>query len=293
MLKAVALLLLFCSACCVQARTDVGPIFNYTDQDSWSANPDWTCNGSVYMRQSPIDIITADVVRNRSLMNLQFAGYDRQWTGNWTNVGRNMRFITGDHNISMTNHLGTYNWAQFHFHWGPNSTYGSEHTINGQRFAGEIHHAFLKRDGASTDEDYINVIGVFLEVDDSMPLTGSWLTLFNNIRNESQGVARVTVTPSEFLPTDPSYYYYAGAQVSPPCHETVHFFIMRSTLTVPTMWLERLRHIESFEGPPLVQNLRVVQPSYNRRVSTQDSGANGLGSSLGLLILVMVVRALY
>ena len=31
-----------------------------------------------------------------------------------------------------------YQLAQFHFHWGTASTHGSEHTVDGQRFAEEV-----------------------------------------------------------------------------------------------------------------------------------------------------------
>ncbi|XP_046839824.1 carbonic anhydrase 2-like [Xenia sp. Carnegie-2017] len=34
---------------------------------------------------------------------------------------------------------GTYQLAQFHFHWGNDSTKGSEHTVNGKKYAAELH----------------------------------------------------------------------------------------------------------------------------------------------------------
>ena len=33
---------------------------------------------------------------------------------------------------------GVYTTVQFHFHWGSNNGKGSEHTMNGKKYAGEV-----------------------------------------------------------------------------------------------------------------------------------------------------------
>ena len=58
--------------------------------------------------------------------------------------------------------------AQFNGHWGSCETRGSEHTVNGQSFAAEIHLvfwncAYKKFEIAMKQPDGLAVIGVFLE----------------------------------------------------------------------------------------------------------------------------------
>ncbi|XP_065889778.1 carbonic anhydrase 2-like [Dysidea avara] len=285
-----SLVLLLCLLVDVQA---IGPIFNYSDQVSWAANPAWTCNGSVYMRQTPINIITNNVVPSRGLINLVLTGFNQSLSGNWTNNGHGIRFNPNvtDHGITVRTHLGLYDWAQFHFHWGPDDTVGSEQTVDGRSFSGEIHHVNFKRGGTRSDQDFINVLSVLLVSDNTIPVTGAWQELLDNVRNESQGVASVTgIPPSVFMPQNTSYYYYPGSQTSPPCNEIVHWFVMQNTLRIPAAFLERLRVIQDFYGNPTIRNYRDTQPIYNRQVMVRstDGAASRMGSSLGLLFLMMV-----
>lgn len=52
--------------------------------------------------------------------------------------------------------VSDYELQQFHFHWGPNTSYGSEHTVNGKSFAGEVFRVFL--------EDFIKILSIMLLV---------------------------------------------------------------------------------------------------------------------------------
>lgn len=271
----------------------IGPIFNYTDQVSWAANPNWTCNGSVYMRQTPINIITNNVVPSRTLIDLVLTRFDQSLSGNWTNNGHGIRFNPDDtdHGITVRTHLGLYDWAQFHFHWGPDDSVGSEQTVDGRSFSGEIHHVNFKRGGTRSDEDFINVLSILLVSDNTIPVTGAWQELLDNVENESQGVASVTgIQPSVFMPQNTSYYYYPGSQTSPPCNEFVHWFVMQNTLRVPTAFLEQLRVIEDFYGNPTVRNYRDTQPIYNRQVMVRqaDGAAYRMENCFGFLFLMMV-----
>ena len=275
----------------------IGPIFNYTDQVSWAANPDWTCNTSVYMRQTPINIVTSNIIPSRALINLELTGFDQNLDGNWTNNGHGIRFNpdNNNHGITLRTHLGLYDWAQFHFHWGPDDSVGSEHTVDGRSFSAEIHHVNFKRGGSRSDQDFINVLGVLLVSDDTMPVSGPWMELLDNVQDDSQGVASVTgIPPSTFMPQNTSYYYYPGSQTSPPCNEIVHWFVMQNPLSVPAEFLRRLRMIDDFYGNPTTRNYRDTQPVYNRQVMVRaDGAATRMGSSLGLLIFLAASVILY
>ena len=62
-----------------------------------------------------------------------------------------------------------YTLDQFHGHWGETDDCGSEHTLDGRPFAGEIHFVHWNRkygtmDKACEHRDGFAVVGVFLEV---------------------------------------------------------------------------------------------------------------------------------
>ena len=67
-----------------------------------------------------------------------------------------------------------FNFLQLHWHWGSNSSQGSEHTLNGKEFPIEIHlvHVntkYLDENGAPTNDNLVQpdglaVLGVFYEI---------------------------------------------------------------------------------------------------------------------------------
>ena len=74
-----------------------------------------------------------------------------------------------------------YNLLQIHFHWDENATglptsgrQGSEHTIAGKNYQGEVHFVHIKK-GQTTYSapGDLAVLGFFLEMDDSSP-TKNW-----------------------------------------------------------------------------------------------------------------------
>lgn len=72
------------------------------------------------------------------LPNLVFKGFDvNPKDGNLTNNGHTV-MLTFDHEevkptITGGPLNGLYEFAQFHFHWGDNDTYGSEGSIDNRR----------------------------------------------------------------------------------------------------------------------------------------------------------------
>lgn len=82
---------------------------------------------------------------------------------------------------------GKYNLQQFHCHWGCEDEWGSEHHVDGQSFAGELHLVFMNEkystmDQAVKDSEGLCVIGVFLKVVFCLPLCEStWLMGFDSI----------------------------------------------------------------------------------------------------------------
>ena len=61
-----------------------------------------------------------------------------------------------------------YKFLQVHFHWGIDSSKGSEHTVDGKAYPMEMHLVHYKADLASsaeaTEKDDLAVLGIFFRV---------------------------------------------------------------------------------------------------------------------------------
>jgi len=114
---------------------------------------------------------------------------------------------------------GSFRLLQFHFHRP------SEHTINGANFPMEAH--FLHANAAGN----FAAIAVLIT-------TGRTNKAFNNIvltmpnRAGSQVKAEPAVDPNAFLPPKRGYYRYSGSLSTPPCAETVDWYVMSEPVQV-------------------------------------------------------------
>ena len=266
---------------------DMGLQWNYTDIESWKSVDTWSCDGS---RQSPIEINTTSARKDSKLMDIALTNFDRKFTGNWTNTGRSVWFVP-DNSLAGTaifgNHVGTYNFMHFHFHWGMNRQLGSEHQLDGNAFSGEMHFVTKKSTGNDTARDSFAVLGVFLVEDSSISSTNTiWMELLDSIpRYLREGDTINEVVLSDFIPNDKSYYYYEGSLTTPPCSQYVQWFVLKTPIRVPQDFMNALRTMVNDEKEePLVMNYRNIQPLNNRDVLVHDStGSDSGGSAHGLV----------
>ena len=137
--------------------------FNYDCQCAWLLCPESQCGGN---RQSPINIDTDETEKNNNLIALQFNNYEDAVDGEFENLGTTVEFVPEEKDATLTNHLGTYDLLQFHFHWGRDSSEGSEHRVDGKQFAAEIHFVHLKQGASPSDTagDTFSVVAVLLKL---------------------------------------------------------------------------------------------------------------------------------
>lgn len=163
--------------------------------------------------QSPIDLKEAET---RALSAIQFH-YAR---------GAAVAVNTG-HSIQVNLAPGSgvvldgvrYELSQFHFH------HGSEHTVEGRRFAMEMHLVHQAEDGS------LAVVGVLLnEGESNSALAPVWerMPAQPSLQAEIPG----GIDPSTLLPEQRSSWRYDGSLTTPPCTEGVRWIMMTDTIPV-------------------------------------------------------------
>ncbi|VDN15277.1 unnamed protein product [Dibothriocephalus latus] len=108
-----------------------------------------------------------------------------------------------------------YILQQFHFHWGHESKWGSEHHVDGFSYSGEMHLVFLAerysaQNDALEDPEGLCVLAVFLH-----PSKYGANTLICH-HNE---------VIFFFLKDLSRYYTYEGSLTTPPCSECVRWIV--------------------------------------------------------------------
>ncbi|NXA16140.1 CAH3 anhydrase, partial [Sapayoa aenigma] len=122
--------------------------------------------------QSPIEINNKEVHYDSSLLPW-FASYDPGAAKTILNNGKTCRVLfddSFDRSVLRGGPLpGVFRLRQLHLHWGSSDDHGSEHVVNGVRYAGEIHllHWNPKYSNyldARRRTDGIAVLAIFLQV---------------------------------------------------------------------------------------------------------------------------------
>ncbi|XP_077349099.1 carbonic anhydrase 3-like isoform X2 [Lithobates pipiens] len=139
---------------------------------------------------------------------------------------------------------GTYRLRQLQFHWGSSDDQGSEHVIDGLRYAGEIGKA----------KPHLKLI----------------LEALDCIMTKGKKAHFTDFDPSILFPTSHDYWTYQGSFTTPPCEECVTWLLLREPITISPEQMEKFRNIflsMACEVPlKLVNNYRPTQPLNGREV---------------------------
>ncbi|XP_068719562.1 carbonic anhydrase-like isoform X1 [Montipora capricornis] len=263
--------------------------FKYGQTDGEVLGPsDWAdrwpqCNSS---RQSPINIKGA-TNQWYGFLTMTFDNWGGLVTGTLQNTRHfpKLNIDTGQGAQLRGGPLrGTYTLKQFHFHFGCTNSRGSEHTLNGTRFSGELHLVFQK---TTAPEDFA-VVALWVKA--PSPRGNVILERLANLTRDiikpdaettvgtSDGIFIRDLIPraclkffffSKFIILKCFYYTYKGSLTTPPCSESVTWLIVEPWLVASNNTMEKFRRLESPFGknPPLMcDNYRPLQPLNNRRV---------------------------
>jgi len=235
--------------------------FGYSGDDGpgfWAETPGWeACAGTAATeRQSPIAI--DHVVADPHLRALQLDLLETP-----------LALINNGHTIEEEYEPGSslvvdgvrYGLSQFHFHTL------SEHTVHGTQGVMELHAVF-----ADPGSDKKAVIGMLYAIGRTNRFLSGLLAegLPQKSGDEVSDPSRHVNVADAF--TDVSKYYtYPGSLTTPPCSETVTWFVLEERAELSQDQLDAFRHILGNDFRPLQKlNHRVVRAA----VGEEDDGGN-------------------
>lgn len=237
--------------------------------------------------QSPIDIHPASAVYDKNLLeNPLCIRYKPTHCKSVLNTSRSLQVVVES---DMTNLSGgpldkdEYILKQFHFHWGSSSEQGAEHTIDGKRYASELHLVHWNKSKFSSFEEAASqrcglcVLAVFLQVGDGVHNGLKQLTdIVSKVEYSHDSIAlEAGFDPTTLLPEDLSRYWtYEGSLTTPPCFESVRFVIFKEPINVSESQLDAFRSLKMNTRETagqccqqMVDNFRPVQPLNDRIIS--------------------------
>ncbi|CAG5083793.1 Similar to Ca5a: Carbonic anhydrase 5A [Cotesia congregata] len=130
-----------------------------------------------------------------------------------------------------------YKLEQYHCHWGCSDSRGSEHTVDGQAFAGEVGKTHEEMDKIARMLPYVSHKDEIIDVIEP-------------------------IDPSKLLPADDNgYWTYLGSLTTPPCNESVTWVLFKKYIEVSHHQLNIFRNLRKFprgEECPCHENHGVV-----------------------------------
>ncbi|XP_054716556.1 carbonic anhydrase 5B, mitochondrial-like [Uloborus diversus] len=174
----------------------------------------------------------------------------------------------------------SYQLVQFHSHWGKCHKTGSEHTVDGEGFAAELHLVHWNMDLYNSVEEAlaskkgVAVIGVFFQIGKHHDELAKITDLLCEIVNKGDECPlSKKIDPSAFFPVH-DYWTYEGSLTTPPCHESVTWILFKKPVEVSEEQLDKFKMLFSstlkafVNGAPIrsrvVENCRPSQPLNGR-----------------------------
>jgi carbonic anhydrase len=242
----------------LSAGADAGaPEFAYSGDNGpgfWGETPGWeACAGIPHtQRQSPIDIDHIVFDRRLGPLPLRLKETPLALTNNGHTIEE--EYEPGS---SLTVNGIVYGLSQFHFHTL------SEHTVDGRHAAMELHAVF-----ADPASDSKAVVGQLFVIGKPNRFIAQLLTHgLPTKTGDEVNVPSQMINVAGGLTNTSQYYTYPGSLTTPPCTETVTWFVLHEAAQLSSEQLDAFRHI-------LGNNFR-PQQKLNGRTVRSTAGENG------------------
>ncbi|RLV97076.1 hypothetical protein DV515_00012150 [Chloebia gouldiae] len=283
------------------------------------------CKGD---RQSPVNIVTRNVVYDKSLKPLAFEGYDVKGSAQWdleNNGHTGKSSVSAEQNFWNTRSekpikvaldtspkiggggLGIkYKAVEFHLHWGvpgePQQFPGSEHSIDGEKYPMELHVVHIREDASDVTEakkspDGLAVLAFFIKADEENKNYETLLSALKNIKYKGDSVKVDPLPLSLLLPPEEDlgrYYRYQGSLTSPDCYQGVIWTVFEKPVELSPLQLSQFAalHFDGKNSTPMMENFRPVQPLNGRTVLWSGVSIALPGARLLLLALACSLSSL-
>lgn len=238
-------------------------------------------------RQSPVDIVTSRVKSGASLPPLKWR-YSVNHPRSIVNPGYCWRVDENGYDSELKGgplNNDVYKLQQWHCHWGALNGEGSEHTVDGRSFSGELHlvhwntskyHSFGE---AAGKPDGLAVLGVLLMVGSKHRELDKVVQLLPFVQHKGDKVTFCEpLDPAKLLPTKTAYWTYPGSLTTPPCTESVIWLLFKEPVQVSAEQLSLMRKLKcgeascGVEAMELLHNYRPTLPLGNREL--REYGGN-------------------
>jgi len=263
-------------------------------QKKWSYDPNdvygpgnWGGECGTGKRQSPIDINSTNATFDESLGTFTLKDYNKildvTFRGSNNGHALEMTFPAKVYNVSGGGLTGVYTTVQFHFHWGPENSVGSEHTVNGKEYAAELHFVSYNTKYASLGQavnhpDGLAVLGLLIEVGGENNTAFSFLEHARELTDSFSTISHIPAFKFDaLLPYDKTKFFrYNGSLTTPTCKESVTWTVFNDAVKISQHQMNLLRSLKKNNSAPIFKNFRPVQPLNNRtvRASFQVSELN-------------------
>jgi carbonic anhydrase len=131
-----------------------------------------------------------------------------------------------------------YVLLQFHFHTP------SEHQIAGKAAAMEVH--LVHRNAAGK----LAVVGVMMNKDKENPLISKvWQAIPPS--GKTNKIEKTTIDAANLLPTNQSYYSYAGSLTTPPCSEGVKWHVLKAPIFLSEQQIQTFERFYRVDARPI------------------------------------------
>ncbi|XP_035214518.1 carbonic anhydrase 1-like isoform X2 [Stegodyphus dumicola] len=229
-------------------------------------------------KQSPVDIVTSSVLPKEFDQPLRWK-YGSENSTSIVNTGCGWRVDVhgSDSELCGGPLLHTYELVQFHCHWGSSYSCGSEHTIDGKSYAGELHFVHWNKETFPTCADAIpsaeglSVVAVFLQEGEMNSEIEKLCEVIPSILEKDQRVnLENDINPESLFPSEHSYWTYSGSLTTPPCYESVTWIIFKNPITVSAEQLNCFRQMKNARCDVNSESSGLVEHNYRPPQSLND-----------------------
>ncbi|XP_057372191.1 carbonic anhydrase 2-like [Daphnia carinata] len=227
---------------------------------------------------SPIEILSQNAVR-KNFPELKFWGYDSNVPLVVHNDGHSVKLSADNEKLDSVPYItggsldGRYKLLQLHFHWGCDAN-GSEHTIDGVKFAAEMHivhqnQVFDSLQEAKSHRNGFAILTVMLKVQETEnAILHPVIEGCRLLKGQSKEI--LLPSPLElFLPgseTRNCFFTYFGSLTTPPYNEVVTWIILKEPVGISLKQLEAFRTLQGIDGQLVLQNCSSSKNLNNRKV---------------------------